>query len=96
MTAPTKETVPPSSDWWTHDYDGNWWDGGGAKIPIAPMQPSRRTIPHVIAEEAWKEYRDQGHGSQSLQRLNERGGFSAEEIITLLYERIRRIQGAKS
>ncbi len=46
----------------------------------------------VIAEEAYKEYAAQYGTSQSLARLNERGGFGAAEIAILLFERIQRIQ----
>lgn len=55
------------------------------------MQGAMRLVPEVIAKEAYKEYADQGHGSQSFERLHQRGGFTPEEIITLLYERIRRM-----
>lgn len=93
MANPSSEQQLPDSTWWTHDTNGNWWDASGSALTTAPMQPSKVRIPYVVAEEAWKEYRDQGHGDQSLQRLNERGGFSAEEIMLNLYERIRRLQG---
>jgi hypothetical protein len=56
------------------------------------MQRSGASIPKIIAEEAYKEYSAQGHGSQSFQRLQERGGFSAEEIAILLFDRIKRIE----
>jgi hypothetical protein len=77
--------------------NGMWTDGAGRLIPVAPLQaykPYGRTpgIPVPIAEEAWKEYAAQGHGDQSLARMNERGGFDAAELAILLYERIKRIE----
>lgn len=63
--------------------------------PTAPMQKSGTTIPMKIAEEAYKEYAAQFGTSQSLARLNERGGFGAEELAILLYERIKRLESAK-
>lgn len=86
----------PTTLFWTHDLDGNWKDAGGSPIPSVPMQKSPLKIPEIIAREAYKEYADQGHGSQSFARLHERGGFSAAEIILHLYERIERLtQGKK-
>lgn len=49
-------------------------------------------MPLVVAEEAHKEYAAQGY-SQSLARLNERGGFGAAELAILLYQRIKRLEG---
>ena len=49
-------------------------------------------IPLVLAEEAYKEYAAQGLSSQTLECLNERGGFSADEIAMLLYQRIKRLE----
>jgi hypothetical protein len=77
--------------------NGVWVDGAGRPIPAAPLQayvPYGRTpgIPMQVAEEAWKEYDAQGYGSQSLARLNQRGGFEAAELAILLYERIQRLQ----
>lgn len=81
----------PKTLFWTHDKAGNWTDGGGSSIPTVPMQGDFHKIPEVIAREAYQEYSDQGHGSQSFARLNERGGFSVGEIIMFLYERIQRM-----
>lgn len=77
--------------------NGVWSDGAGRPIPYAPLQaylPYGRTpgIPMPVAEEAWKEYDAQGHGDQSLKRINERGGFDAAELAILLYERIKRLE----
>jgi hypothetical protein len=59
----------------------------------APLSPSRTgSVPAVIAEEAYKEYAAQFGTSQSLQRLNERGGFGDTELAIMLYERIKRIE----
>lgn len=51
------------------------------------------TIPWKFAEEAYKEYSEQYGKNQTLERLSERGGFGAEEIIMLLCQRISRITG---
>jgi hypothetical protein len=81
----------PTTSWWTHDRNGNWKDSGGSPIATVPMQGDFKRVPEIIAKEAYKEYADQGHGSQSFARLHERGGFSAGEIIMFLYERIKRL-----
>lgn len=60
--------------------------------PVMPIQKSGATIPAAIAEEAYKEYAAQFGTSQSLARLNERGGFGAEELAMLLFQRIERLQ----
>lgn len=61
--------------------------------PSAPVQNERApTIPMPIAEEAWKEYAAQGHGDQSLQRINERAGFGIFEVAALLYDRCKRLE----
>lgn len=59
---------------------------------VAVLSHSARRIPRVIAEEAYKEYAAQGHGSQSFDRLHERGGFSTAELAILLFDRIKRIE----
>lgn len=41
-------------------------------------------IPWTIAEIAYKVYCDAGHGSQTLERLAERGGFGWFELVALL------------
>lgn len=60
------------------------------KVPLQSAES--RTIDRYIAEEAYKEYCDRGQGSQSFERLHERGGFGAIELAYLLYGRIKRIQ----
>lgn len=59
-----------------------------------PSEPGR--IPRVWAEEAYKEYTAQFGTSQSFERLNERGGFSADELIMLLFEIIKRLDQSKA
>lgn len=41
-------------------------------------------IPWQLAELAYEAYAAAGHGSQSLERLAERSGFSWEELVMLL------------
>lgn len=65
------------------------------KCPYTCLQSDRTgTIPLKIAEEAYKEYVAQGHGSQSFQRLYERGGFGSAELSILLYARIKRLENS--
>ncbi len=49
-------------------------------------------VKEEIAREAYKEYADEGHGGQSFERLQERGGFDVTELIALLYCRCRRLE----
>jgi hypothetical protein len=69
---------------------------GAWNCPSIVMQKSGATIPKIIAREAYKEYADQGHGDQSFEQLHERGGFGAEEIAILLFDRIKRIEVPES
>lgn len=62
---------------------------------VGAIWTSKANIPKMIAQEAYKEYVDQGHGGQSFDRLHERGGFSAEEIAMLLFDRIKRLEDGK-
>lgn len=75
-------------------FNGVWTDGAGNLMKIAPLQlnPHDRQIPWPVAVEAYKEYAAQHGTTQSLERLCERGGFSATELAILLYERIKRIE----
>jgi len=41
-------------------------------------------IPWWLAEIAWAEYARQGHGSQSCERINQRGGFGRHELLNLI------------
>lgn len=59
----------------------------------APIQmPHSGHLPHGISmrvpwrihEKAWQQYAKLGHGSQSAERLAERGGFGLGELIYLL------------
>jgi hypothetical protein len=62
--------------------------------PTAPCQElsERGRIPIILAEEAYKEYAAQFGTQQSLARLNERGGFGADELAHLLFDRIKRLE----
>ncbi len=42
------------------------------------------TIPWWLAEEVYAEYSKRYGNEQSLERLNERGGFGRGEVLTLL------------
>lgn len=41
-------------------------------------------IPWAVHEVAWRAYAAAGHGAQSAERIDERGGFSWVELIALL------------
>lgn len=41
-------------------------------------------VPWRIHKKAWEQYARLGHGSQSAERLAERGGFGLTELIILL------------
>lgn len=55
-----------------------------------PGRSGRILIPRNHAEQAYVEYSARFGTSQSLERLNERGGFEVKEIIQLLCDRISR------
>lgn len=80
---------------WSCDNRGtNWRDGAGRSLQTCPVQREEHSVlPRELVEEAYREYAAQGHGSQSLERLNERGGFGVGEVLMLLYDRINRLQG---
>jgi hypothetical protein len=63
------------------------------KVPM--QKPSANTVDENIARVAYEEYAAQYGTSQSFERLHERGGFSAMEIIVYLYERIQRLESSK-
>ena len=44
----------------------------------------RGQVPEAVARLAYVEYARAGHGSQSFERLHERGGFSWAELIACL------------
>jgi hypothetical protein len=64
------------------------------RFPIQAYEIDRSivTVPWEHAEEAYKEYSAQFGTSQSLERLAERQGFGAAEIVTLLVQRIKRLE----
>jgi hypothetical protein len=80
---------------WMRGNDG--WTEGNKKAKVAPIQVERYPnygrgeIPYEVAEEAYKEYAAKYGTSQSLERLNERGGFGWAELAILLFERCKRL-----
>jgi len=76
------------------NYNGVW-KYMGKPCDTAPVQKTSGKIPYKIAEEAYKEYSARYGSTQSLQQLNDRGGFGAEELAILLYYRIKRIEKEK-
>jgi len=74
--------------------NGVWTNSAGKPLPVAAVQPTKETvIPRVITEEAYKGYCDLfGADCQSLESLNNRGGFAWSELATLLYERIKTLE----
>ncbi len=56
---------------------------------IAVRRDGKPTLPMTILKLAHDEYRAQGH-SQSLERIQERGGFGVFEIVRLLADGIER------
>ena len=75
---------------WT--FDGEMQPIQTSDIANGPLAQNR--VPEEIAREAYAEYADEGHGHQSFERLHERGGFAMYETMILLYNRIKRLQGA--
>ncbi|OCJ44091.1 hypothetical protein [Serratia sp. 14-2641] len=61
------------------------------KVPVQKTKAVEIKI--EIAQEAYKEYAAQFGKGQSLERLCERGGFSWYELASLLYDRIKRLEG---
>lgn len=60
-----------------------------------PLQEDRRPVPWSWAEEAYREYAFCYGTSQTLERIAERGGFGAVEMIHLLVSRIKRMEATK-
>jgi hypothetical protein len=90
--------MTPPVDW--TGLNGTWVDGGGSPVTTAPVQKiagntGNGRIPFAVAEEAYKEYSAVYGTSQTLERLNERGGFGAEELMILLYDRCKRLEREK-
>lgn len=58
----------------------------GKRLPYQGKPLSMRgaiakgTIPAIVGEATWQGYAECGHGSQSCERVHERGGFSLAEI----------------
>ena len=48
----------------------------------------KQFIPKEIAQVVWEQYAKDGHGSQSVERIGERGGFGWYEIVFYLYSKI--------
>jgi hypothetical protein len=67
--------------------NGKW------QCPTAPCQglSEKGRIPLALAEEAYKEYLLSYGACQTFERLNERGGFGADELAILLFRRIHRL-----
>lgn len=78
-------------DWINHN---GVWKLGLTPCKVAPVQVKHGEgqVPYEVAEEAYKEYKAQYGGTQSLERLCERGGFGCAELAILLYERIKRLE----
>lgn len=70
-----------------------WWNELN-KHEVVPIQNTDigRTIPKEIAEAAYLEYCEQFGGSQSFERLHQRGGFGFSELSHLLYLRIKQLE----
>lgn len=64
------------------------------KVPM--QKPTSNTVDEEIARVAYEEYVAKYGSSQSFERLHERGGFCAMEIIMFLYERIQRLESSKT
>lgn len=65
------------------------------QVPWQTHERLKPTITRQIAEEAYKEYSAQYGTDQSFDRLHERGGFGVSEIIFLLFDRCKRLEGKK-
>lgn len=68
----------------------------GKKMPVQIVgigPPNGRQVHSELVEEAYKEYCEIFGKSQTLERLQERGGFDIVELATLLYMRIKRLEG---
>jgi hypothetical protein len=46
-----------------------------------PLLGGQRTVEEAFARIAYRGYEIEGHGSQSFERVYERGGFAVEELI---------------
>lgn len=67
------------------------WRKGNQPIEAAPIQRDT-SVPLEVAAEAHKQYCNEYGSAQTLQRINERGGFGAAELALLLYARIKKLE----
>lgn len=73
--------------------NGSWClYGTDHPVDVAPIQSDSKDIPLEIANEAYKEYKEQFRNDQTLERLNHIGGFGAGELAQLLFDRIKRLE----
>lgn len=82
--------------------NGTWVDGAGKPVSTTPVQldipsadgryrsTSLGVLPRAWAEEAYREYSAQFGTGQSLERLEQRGGFGVAECIGLLIDALKR------
>ena len=61
-------------------------------FPLLSNTLSLKVIPREIAEEVYKEYQLKFGDTQSLETIERRGGFSPEEVIWFLYDKIQRLK----
>ncbi len=59
---------------------------------IVLVPPNGRHVHSELVEEAYKEYCQMFGKNQTLERLQERGGFDIVELATFLYMRIKRLE----
>ncbi len=59
---------------------------------LFPIIDSGESIKWAHAEQVYAEYREQFSNDQTLERLAERGGFGVSEAVTLLCQRIERLE----
>lgn len=67
----------------------------GKKMPVQIVgigPPNGRQVHSELVEEAYKEYCEIFGKTQTLERLQERGGFDIVELATFLYMRIKRLE----
>lgn len=60
------------------------WNWGKPKDHRPMIHNHATCIPWWLAEEAYKYYSEKHGTDQSLERLNERGGFGREELLNYL------------
>lgn len=78
-----------------------WYRGDGVRLPLdkggmpvqresAVRERDRLYLHPDVIRMAYAEYAAQGHGNQSLERLNERAGFGLLEVVMLLADALER------